>query len=730
MATRKNRNFVHVRVLKHLPQGLSVILDNGERAIIRVREISWDNEDIANWRNNYPIDWEGYAFSIPAQKGEVREFSLRLTEKDPWDEMAKGFDKSRVYEGVVGGSFDYGAFIEIAPGLSGLLHKSQIPAWVQTPVTDLLWHGDKVLVVIRDMDHMERLMNLSLAPAGDLTGETLPIAVNQPTVKSEAGSRVEGSVSEDIPRRHILVVENDVSQSLVVCGWLRELGQSVDPVFSAEKALEFLEKTQPDVALLDIGLPGMSGTDLAKVILEKYPHIQIANATDWAHANKIKDTLDELQTLGAKLLFKPLLPEDLIAFLTSDEKLEVVVPQEAKKLSLADIPKLDAKKSIHMLLGTCRKHLGVEQVFLFSLDTAQRRVGIMERSVEGLINKGSIPQLIYSPVRDAAEDRELVIAGEITERESKRFHHLLEFSPNMVSCIGVPVPSQTDIKYALFVMDKRARTFGGESKIFVEGMALAIGAALDQNNLREKSALMQRSALIGNLTSGMMHEINNLVGPLLYGSNSLKKKLNQLEKETEKPNYTDINEEIAKVQQDVRKLINTTKAFTRIAAKGREESLRVDEIIEETLLLMRDISKSAKVNLYFEPPTKLLVIQSQAVVLEQIMLNVILNAIQQIAELRPSIGGWIKIHTDFFNEAKDEMKCRIFIEDNGPGIHAKLWEKVFEMGYTTRREGSGIGLYISRNLIRDIGGEIFISQSRILSGSIFVLEFPVQSKGV
>jgi signal transduction histidine kinase len=71
------------------------------------------------------------------------------------------------------------------------------------------------------------------------------------------------------------------------------------------------------------------------------------------------------------------------------------------------------------------------------------------------------------------------------------------------------------------------------------------------------------------------------------------------------------------------------------------------------------------------------------------------------------------------------MKCRIYIGDNGPGIHVKLWEKVFEAGYTTRREGSGIGLYISRNLMQDIGGEIFIMQSRILSGSTFMLEFPV-----
>ena len=725
MVARKNRNFVHVRVIKHLPQGLSVVLDSGERGIIRVREISWEEEELANWKTKYPTGWDGYAFSIPAQKGEVREYSLRLTEKDPWDELAKGFDKTRVYEGVVTGSFDFGAFIEIAPGLSGLLHKSQLPSWVQTPVSDLFWHGDKVLVVIHELNYEERLMNLSMAPAGDLTGETLPLVENQPTVKSEAGGRLEKSISVDIPRRHILVVENDTSQSNVVCGWLRELGQSVDPVFSAEEALEFLEKTQPDVALVDIGLPGMSGTQLAKHILEKHPQIQIANATDWAHANEIKDTLDELQTLGVKLLFKPLLPEDLMAFLSSEQEPEPVLPQDGKKLSLSDIPKLDARKSVHMLLRTCRKHLGVEQVFLFSLDPAQRKLSIMERSGDGFINKGAIPQLIYSPVRDAAEDRKLVITSEITERESKRFHHLLEFSPTMVSCIGVPVPSQTTAKYALFAMDRRAKSFGGESNIFVEGMALAIGAALDQNNLREKSALMQRSALIGNLTSGMMHEINNLVGPLLYGSNSLKKKLTQIEKETGTPNYTDINEEITKIQQDVRKIVNTTKAFTRIAAKGRDEILRVDEIIEETLLLLKDVNKTAKVSIFFEPPEKLLIIRSQAVVLEQIILNVILNAIQQIAELRPNIGGWIKINTEFVTVTKDDVKCRIFIEDNGPGIHAKLWEKVFDAGYTTRRDGSGIGLYISRNLMQDIGGEIFISQSRILSGSTFVLEFPV-----
>jgi len=69
--------------------------------------------------------------------------------------------------------------------------------------------------------------------------------------------------------------------------------------------------------------------------------------------------------------------------------------------------------------------------------------------------------------------------------------------------------------------------------------------------------------------------------------------------------------------------------------------------------------------------------------------------------------------------------CRITIQDNGPGIHVSLWEKVFEVGFTTRADGSGIGLYISRNLMTDIGGKILVSSSYILGGTSFVLEFPV-----
>ncbi|MDD2923340.1 MAG: S1 RNA-binding domain-containing protein, partial [Anaerolineales bacterium] len=129
---KTNKELVHIRVVKHLAQGLSIELDNGERGIIRAREISWENA--ADWKSDYPVGWDGYARQIPARQGESREYSLRLAESDPWDEFVEDLDKNRVYEGIVTGVFEYGAFIEIAPSITGLLHKSQIPANIQVSI--------------------------------------------------------------------------------------------------------------------------------------------------------------------------------------------------------------------------------------------------------------------------------------------------------------------------------------------------------------------------------------------------------------------------------------------------------------------------------------------------------------------------------------------------------------------------------------------------------------------
>jgi signal transduction histidine kinase len=594
---------------------------------------------------------------------------------------------------------------------------------------DLFWPGDKVFVSIREANRDQRQIALGIPHIKSLNDE-MPLKSNLlPVITRDLDNDLEKLLRADSPRRHILVVENEKPQSTVLAGWLRRLNQRVDIVEDAEAALDFLDITQPDIALVDVGLPGIPGTELADHILEKFPRVQVINITDWARANDIMDILDALQARGAKFLLKPLLPEDLVPYLLQEQTQESEHAEEDEavdeKLTLKDVPKLDANRSIQILLDRCRERLGFEQVILFSLDPVHRRVTIVERAGDGIFNRNALPYLIYSPVRDVAEDHESVVVNEIGERERNRFKYLSELCPSAVSCIGVPVQTQTSFDHALFVLDKRIRQITNEQQLYVEGMALAIGTALEQNNLREKFIMMQRTALIGHLTRAMMHEINNLVGPLLYESDALKASLSRYEKNPERTGFENIHNEIQTIQLDIRKVINTTKTFGRIVAKGKAEIIRVDEIVIETLGLLKDISDRAHVVIQFELPDQLIVVKSHAVILEQVFLNVTLNAIQQIAELRPDSGGWVKIRLERINSPNKGNMCRILIEDNGPGIHVSLWKKIFDAGFTTRQDGTGIGLYISHNLMEDINGNILVSKSHILSGSTFLLEFPI-----
>lgn len=471
----------------------------------------------------------------------------------------------------------------------------------------------------------------------------------------------------------------------------------------------------------------MNGLELAHFIFDHYPQVQVVNATDWARAEEVKTGLDAVVRRGGKLMHKPIIMEDLLSYL--QEQMESS-PAESAKESFTSPPMLrSSHKTLHKLLASLRKHLGMEQVFLFSFDPAHRKAAIYERSGDGFMNKAAISQLVHSPVRDAAEDGETFFFNELSEREQKRFQYLLEFSPEIKACIGVPVPVQSANQYALFAIDRRVKMFGDEIKMYVEGMALATGAALDQINLKEQSALMQRSALTGNLASGMIHEINNLLAPLQQESDNLRKSLTLAEKLSPEQMIESIKTEFANIEQDINQIVHTVRVFGNIQKKGHVEMLRVEQIIRNTLILLNQFGKRSRVEMHFHAPEKMVIVQNKAVILEQILLNICLNAIQQITEHRQE-GGAIRIELEEEKEAGDGSMCRILVQDNGPGIHFSLWEKIFELGYSTRSEGSGIGLFVSRNLMEEAGGRVYVRESHILWGTVFALEFPVAQGSV
>jgi signal transduction histidine kinase len=108
-----------------------------------------------------------------------------------------------------------------------------------------------------------------------------------------------------------------------------------------------------------------------------------------------------------------------------------------------------------------------------------------------------------------------------------------------------------------------------------------------------------------------------------------------------------------------------------------------------------------------------------------VLVNVIQNAIQQIGQIEPRRRG--RVGSESPGQPGGQKALQVSIEDDGPGIHRRLWERIFEMDYTTRcGDGSGLGLYLSRTLIEAQGGRLYVANSHLLRGTRFVVELPAR----
>jgi len=707
-----------------LPLGLLVELRNGEQGIIRVREISWDHDKRINWKQLFPVDSETWAVPLRSEAGRPSELSLRLAENDPWETISSQFSKDEVYVGIVTGVMGYGAFVELGSGVTGLLHQSRLPDWIQKSPLELFWPGDRVKVVVEQVDAKKRRLGLSLPAEKVQAADGSQFNFEPVEVRRQA--EIDALISDKSNRKRILVVEDDPRQSKLVVNWLRRVGQIVNIVDYAEGALALMEKFLPDIVFIDVGLPGMDGIALAKQLLEDYPYVRLVITTDYASVDERIDELDKLLERGVDYLPKPLIPDDMLDFLKKNGS-HVEQPLVKDDTSPEDnlfVSETSPTRSLRMLLQKSRIRLGYEAAVLFRLDGIRRTVSIVESSAQIPLNTHATPSLIYSPVRDIAEDGEIITQERCLKEDEARFQYLLDLFP-MQACIGVPVPINLPQNYALLFLNSQAKDIYEEDQIYVEAVALVAGTYLEQNLFREKSTLIQRSALIGQLTRAMVHEINNLMGPLGNRLELFKNKLENFKSKTTGEKPTLLTTELGEAQQAIHKIVTTTRMFGRIIAKNKNEVLRLDEIVQEVIYLMRDTADREHVSLSFTPPEKLLLVRSQSAALQQILLNLLLNAVQQIAEFRSQHEGAVRVSFEMDTISARNSSVRILVKDNGPGIHTSLWETVFEPGYSTRQDGSGIGLYISKSLAEEkLGGRLFVQESYILGGTTFVLEIP------
>ena len=187
-----------------------------------------------------------------------------------------------------------------------------------------------------------------------------------------------------------------------------------------------------------------------------------------------------------------------------------------------------------------------------------------------------------------------------------------------------------------------------------------------------------------------------------------------------------------------RQLDELVEAYSRMVS-GDLEAVDVNALVDRVRIEMETKARESHVELHIMKQHNLPSAWAITSRLEQIVANLILNAIQQIDQQRDIMGkvvceeaqayglsqpGQVIIKTRCIGSGASRS-VQISVIDTGPGIHYLKQEEVFLLDVSTRYRGHGMGLFISRNLAETMGGRLRLAGSLLFIGSAFVVELPL-----
>jgi PAS domain S-box-containing protein len=329
----------------------------------------------------------------------------------------------------------------------------------------------------------------------------------------------------------------------------------------------------------------------------------------------------------------------------------------------------------------------------------------------------------------AVEARKVVVAPDVLREP--RIEHSAEMREILTrldtrAMIGIPLFTHERIIGALAVADRTGREFTADElqavQAFADQAALALenarlyAAAQDSlTRLRDTQAQLVQAAkmsALGQLVSGVAHELNNPLSVIIgYG---------QLLLAREVPESLRRPVELMVAQGDrMAKIVRNLLFFARQRPPERA-AVNLQSVVEQTLALRLSQLTLSGITVETEFAAELPEITGDAQQLEQVFLNLLLNAEQAILEAKPQ--GRIVVRTRV--SPAGDVVCADVVDD-GPGVSPEALPRVFEPFFTTKMVGSGtgLGLSVSYGILEEHGGRLTVQSRR--GETVFTVELPV-----
>jgi signal transduction histidine kinase/GAF domain-containing protein len=255
-----------------------------------------------------------------------------------------------------------------------------------------------------------------------------------------------------------------------------------------------------------------------------------------------------------------------------------------------------------------------------------------------------------------------------------------------------------------------------------------IGSSMDVTALKRADQALRdaqadlmrvtRVTTIGELTASIAHEVNQPLTAIVNNGQACVRFLAPERLDLEAARMA-----AAGVVRDGHRVGDVIRSIRAMLVKSKPEiePLDVNEVIRDVLNLMRGEFGRNAVSLETDLTSALDPIECDRVQLQQVILNLVLNAIEAVREVadRPRV---VRVSTS--REAAGGALVRV--EDSGPGLDPPMMERIFEPFFTTKRDGMGIGLSICRTIVEAHGGRLG-AMPHLPHGSVFQFTLPAVS---
>jgi C4-dicarboxylate-specific signal transduction histidine kinase len=231
-------------------------------------------------------------------------------------------------------------------------------------------------------------------------------------------------------------------------------------------------------------------------------------------------------------------------------------------------------------------------------------------------------------------------------------------------------------------------------------------------------ARVARLTTMGTMAGSIAHEINQPLAAIVTNSNAAVRWLS-----TTPPDLGEVRAALARIAGDGRRaseVVGGIRALFRNDV-GAAAPLAVNDLVLEALDVLQGELRSQGVSVRTELARDLPPVAGHRVQLQQVVINLVVNAVEAMKAVPPDSRQLL-----VRSETAEAERVLVAVEDSGPGIEPKSIDRIFNAFYTTKEQGTGMGLAICRTIVEAHGGRLWAS-ARHPAGSIFRFALPTSS---